>query len=300
MAREDRELKGEWGWRYEVSRFVRRQQPEAAIQRAVFEHLRIRPAAGVFSFHCPNGGARRPIEAAILKGLGVVAGVPDVIAIKDGRTFALELKTPGGRLSDNQRATHRAMLEAGVQVAVADNLDDALALLEGWELLRRRWREQKAVAAVKRVVPAAGCSSHAVDPSDLHDRKSRLPRASLPAHKLIARIEIELAHHLGYDNGRLQVTAAQFIEYGPSRGAIASSIREAEALGFIKVSECGEFALTYCGQRGMYPEPPSHNWRNIKTTKAAERIAAKARSAKAVRRRRRSADEPVAKPSPPR
>ena len=126
-----------------MSRFVRRQQPEAAIQRAVFEHLRIRPAAGVFSFHCPNGGARRPIEAAILKGLGVVAGVPDVIAIKDGRTFALELKTPGGRLSDNQRATHRAMLEAGVQVAVADNLDDALALLEGWELLRRRVERAK-------------------------------------------------------------------------------------------------------------------------------------------------------------
>ena len=102
---------------------------------------------------------------------------------------------------------------------------------------------------------------------------------SLPAHKLIARIEIELAHHLGYDNGRLQVTAAQFIEYGPSRGAIASSIREAEALGFIKVSECGEFALTYCSHGGMYPEPASHNWRNIKTrAKDAERIAAKARS----------------------
>jgi hypothetical protein len=119
-----------------VSRFVRRQQPEAAIQRAVFEHLRIRPAAGVFAFHCPNGGARRPIEGAILKGLGVVAGVPDVIAIKDGRTFALELKVPGGKLSDNQRATHSAMLKAGVQIAVADSLDAALALLEGWQILR--------------------------------------------------------------------------------------------------------------------------------------------------------------------
>ena len=119
-----------------MPRFVKRKQPEAAIQRAVFEHLRIRPATGVFAFHCPNGGARRPIEAAILKGLGVVAGVPDIIAIKDGRTHAVELKAPGGRLSDNQRATHSAMIGAGVQVAVADNLDDALALLEGWGLLR--------------------------------------------------------------------------------------------------------------------------------------------------------------------
>jgi len=53
---------------------TRRQQPEAQIQRAVIQHLRLRPAAGVFAFHVPNGGARRPIEAAILKGLGVTAG----------------------------------------------------------------------------------------------------------------------------------------------------------------------------------------------------------------------------------
>jgi hypothetical protein len=114
---------------------LRRRQPEAAIQRAVFEHLRIRPAPGVFAFHCPNGGARRPIEAAILKGLGVVAGVPDVIAIKDDRTYALELKAPRARLTESQIATHSAMTRSSVQVAVADNLDDALALLEEWRIL---------------------------------------------------------------------------------------------------------------------------------------------------------------------
>ena len=37
-----------------------------------------------------------------MKGLGVRAGVPDVIAIKDGRTYALELKAEGGRLSEAQ------------------------------------------------------------------------------------------------------------------------------------------------------------------------------------------------------
>jgi hypothetical protein len=93
--------------------------------------LRIRPAADVFA-----GGARRPIEAAILKGLGVVAGVPDVIAVRDGRIYALELKAPNGRLSESQRATHSVMLKAGVQVAVAYNLDDALRQLEAWKILR--------------------------------------------------------------------------------------------------------------------------------------------------------------------
>jgi hypothetical protein len=117
---------------------VRRRQPEAAIQKAVIQHYQMRCAAGTFLFAVPNGGARRPIEAAILKGLGVVAGVPDIIAIKDGRAYALELKAPGGRLSDKQRVTHQAMVKAGVQLAVADSLDAALRQLEEWLLLRGR------------------------------------------------------------------------------------------------------------------------------------------------------------------
>jgi hypothetical protein len=44
----------------------------------------------------PNGGWRSPIEAAILKGLGVQPGVPDLILVRDGRPFALELG-PGGK-----------------------------------------------------------------------------------------------------------------------------------------------------------------------------------------------------------
>src|SRR6185312_11840898 len=105
-------------------------QPEAQIQRAVIQHLRLRPAADVFAFHVPNGGARRPIEAAILKGLGVTAGVPDVIAIKGGRAHCLELKAPGGRLTDAQKTVHDALRAAGASVAVADNIDTALRQLE--------------------------------------------------------------------------------------------------------------------------------------------------------------------------
>jgi hypothetical protein len=122
---------------------------------------------------------------------------------------------------------------------------------------------------------------------------------SLAAHKVIARVEIALAHNWGYSNGRLQVTNDQFVEYGLSRNAVAPAIREAAALGFISVNDYGEFGLTYCGKRGMNPDPPTNDWHRIETTKAAERIAAKARTAKSVRRSRRPPDEPVAKPSHP-
>jgi hypothetical protein len=109
---------------------------EDAIQRAVFEHLRVRAAPRVFAFHPANGGYRRPIEAAVLKGLGVRAGVPDVIAVHEGRCYGLELKVPGGRPSELQLATIAAMEAAGAYCCIAEGLDRALAALEAWGLLR--------------------------------------------------------------------------------------------------------------------------------------------------------------------
>jgi hypothetical protein len=82
---------------------MRRSRPEQQIQRAVFEHLALRGAPAMFAFHPANGGWRSRVEAAILKGMGVRAGVPDIIAIKGGRCYALELKAIGGRLTPVQR-----------------------------------------------------------------------------------------------------------------------------------------------------------------------------------------------------
>jgi hypothetical protein len=115
---------------------MRRARLEDIIQRAVFEHLRVRCAPGIFAFHPANGGWRSRIEAAILKGLGVRAGVPDVIAVKDGRTYALEIKRPGGRLTAAQNAAHAALRAAGATVVTSYSLDDAVAQLERWGLLR--------------------------------------------------------------------------------------------------------------------------------------------------------------------
>ena len=126
-------------------------RPEQNIQRAVFAHIRARGVPGLFAFHPANGGYRRPHEAAILQGLGLVAGVPDVILIHKGRAFALELKAPGGRLSSRQEAALSAMDEAGACVCVAEGIDRAVLVLEAWGLLRGN-------AAVAR--PACGSCSH--------------------------------------------------------------------------------------------------------------------------------------------
>jgi hypothetical protein len=112
------------------------EQSEQEIQRAVFQHLAVRGAPAMFAFHPANGGWRSRVEAAILKGMGVKAGTPDIVAVKDGQCYALELKASDGRLTSVQRDAHAALAAAGATVAVACGLDDALARLEARGLVR--------------------------------------------------------------------------------------------------------------------------------------------------------------------
>ena len=59
------------------------------------------------------------------------------------------------------------------------------------------------------------------------------------AHRILDRLEIELAHHGGNDDGRLPVTFDHFAEYGIDRHSIAPAMREVEVLKFIEVTERG-------------------------------------------------------------
>jgi hypothetical protein len=113
---------------------------------------------------------------------------------------------------------------------------------------------------------------------------------SLSAHMVISRIEVELAHHGGNDNGQLPVTIDQFVEYGMHRSSVAPAIREAEALGFIRVERGrggnaeyrrpNKFYLTFSNWRGSKAEPPSHDWKHIKSMDQAQSVAREARAAK--------------------
>ncbi|MBR0697743.1 hypothetical protein [Bradyrhizobium lablabi] len=113
---------------------------------------------------------------------------------------------------------------------------------------------------------------------------------SLSARKVLDRLEIEMAHHGGTDNGKLPVTYDQFQEYGIDRQAIAPAIREAVALGLLEITREGRagnaewrqpnlFRLTYRhsdGERGY----GTNEWRQIESLEEAAAIAKAARSAK--------------------
>src|SRR5262244_2461559 len=117
---------------------------------------------------------------------------------------------------------------------------------------------------------------------------------SLSARKVINRIEIELAHHGGNDNGRLPVTKRDFMDYGISARLVAPAIRELEALGFIRVTERGrggnseyrqpnKFFLTFANSRDSRQSPPTQEWRKNKTVEEATEIATAARNDKSPR-----------------
>lgn len=112
---------------------------ENEIQRAVFDHIRTRGVKGLVAFHPKNGGIhQRGRRAGINSGLGVVAGVSDIILFHDGEFYALELKRFGKRVDegDDQDKFLRAVEAAGGNAAWQHGLTAALRQLERWGLLK--------------------------------------------------------------------------------------------------------------------------------------------------------------------
>lgn len=92
-------------------------------------------------FHVPNGEKRDRITAAILIGMGVKKGVPDLIFIASGsKTFQLECKDVDGKLSTDQEQWRDWSLTNHCNYAVAETLEQALTVIIGWKLLKRGFR----------------------------------------------------------------------------------------------------------------------------------------------------------------
>ena len=111
---------------------------------------------------------------------------------------------------------------------------------------------------------------------------------SLSGHRVLARLEIEIGHHGGNDNGKLPVTFDHFHEYGIHRHAIAPAIREAVALGFAEITQEGRsgngefrrpnlYRLTY---RPTDKTAATDEWRKIATLEDAEAVSEAARKNK--------------------
>lgn len=110
-----------------------RQQIESGIQRSIVQYLRtVIPHSVVMAI--PNGSQRtktgRPANAVP----GFLPGAPDiVVALPRGGVLWVEVKSPVGRVSENQLLVHGLLSAAGHNCVVVRSVDDmrqALAFLK--------------------------------------------------------------------------------------------------------------------------------------------------------------------------
>jgi hypothetical protein len=111
---------------------------ELVFHRQVAAYLRVALREPMFWVTFPSGGGGKK-RGAILKSMGLVAGVPDILifgpgpTVNNGATFSrvigLELKTQKGRQSDSQKEVARKFQEFGGLYLLARNLDDVEIML---------------------------------------------------------------------------------------------------------------------------------------------------------------------------
>ena len=113
-------------------------RPEQDLQRACFRYLNFR-FPKLIAFHCFNGGKRNKIEAAIYKGLGVKAGVSDIIILQpsDGyHGLVVELKAKKGKLTPNQSYFLEQCESAGYKTAVISDIGNFIEMMEEYMLIK--------------------------------------------------------------------------------------------------------------------------------------------------------------------
>lgn len=104
---------------------------ETHMQRAVTQNLRWRSVPDVF--WCWLTGL---VEAQVRAGAGDPSEPPHLLLVRNGQLYGLQLRPPGRALSQLQRSTQERMRSAGAIIATTAGVEDALARLQTWGLIR--------------------------------------------------------------------------------------------------------------------------------------------------------------------
>lgn len=118
----------------------KRSQPEEDLHRACIEWVAFNQARIPrlkWLIHVPNGGKRSRGEAGKMKALGVKKGVIDLMLprpspLRRWQGLAIELKSPTGKPSDDQKEWLAAHHEDGWLVGIAKTLDQFIELVEAY------------------------------------------------------------------------------------------------------------------------------------------------------------------------
>ena len=104
--------------------------PEDHIHAGILQYVRLYHP-DCLAFHPANGGLRNKREAAKLKWLGVLAGIPDIVILRPtGRVALMEVKAAKGVLTENQIAIRDHCERFEIPWACVRSIDDARAFLQ--------------------------------------------------------------------------------------------------------------------------------------------------------------------------
>lgn len=122
-------------------RRARPRHAESGIQRACVTWFRSRyPDHAAMLFAVPNGGGRSRIEASIMKGEGVTAGVADLLLLEARGcwgSLCLEMKTKDrtSRQSESQKAWQKEAEAHGNRYVVCRSVEDFQAAVSEYMAL---------------------------------------------------------------------------------------------------------------------------------------------------------------------
>ena len=113
---------------------------EDALQRQVCQYLTLLENRGrLIYFAVPNGGYRKRIEASIMKGLGVRAGVPDIcIVLPDGKARFMELKIGKNKPTKPQEEWAERLNNSNALTVTIYSFDEATEALRAWGVIGKK------------------------------------------------------------------------------------------------------------------------------------------------------------------
>jgi len=116
---------------------TKRAQPEAQLQRAVVQILRLMALPNVIWYSSTNGVKMAPRTAAHMKSMGMQAGVPDLCFVDTiGKASFMELKSDKGKQSPEQIIFQKKCALNGTAYGLINNIDSAIDWLVSHHIIK--------------------------------------------------------------------------------------------------------------------------------------------------------------------
>lgn len=106
-----------------------RNYPEQDLQKSCVELLQWKKPAGLFWTAINPSPAKSKAVAGISKAMGLIAGVPDMLFIKNNLTFFIEFKIGSGKPSGNQDLVIERLKSNHVNVFICRSVDEFIEIM---------------------------------------------------------------------------------------------------------------------------------------------------------------------------